>query len=376
MSLRITTPWPRHECAFVPGSYRTWADSRLSGPIRAAGFVGRPRARLDRTTNHGGGIEVRDANDERLTERSDEDSGNPRRDGLTRRAALGAMLATGALPFAAPAGVVAGSKRPLADWTDRRWTSSFVELDPVEQFRQVMRIQRSLEDADDILHWYHFIMVAVPKGATPKAVVRWEGIELSRHERIGENRFRLHGHNLSFPRDLRTGAFVDAVKNPVSGRTVSVPPMTLTEDPGLVRSPEGTVTLDKPTMPPRMDYRVLRREGDVVKVDAIRVPPDTWPVTFLETGYEATPAALFDDRSLKWLPSEVSGAYVFPWPKWMEMGDAPGHMFATWSGYKLRSVDQLPDEFRRRAEREFPQLLRVDREQFRRRIEGLTPSGG
>jgi hypothetical protein len=314
-----------------------------------------------------------------MTERWSEGTGTGargfRNDGCSRRGALGALLAAGALPFAAPARAVTDGVKSLADWTDRRWSSSFVELDPVEQFRQVMRIQRSLEPAADILHWYHFIMVAVPRGATPKAVVRWEGIELSRHERIGEDRYRLHGHNLSFPRDLRSGRFVDAVINPVTGRRVSVPPMALTGDPGLIRSPDGTVTLDRPTAPPRMDYRVLRRESDVVKVDAIRVPPDTWPVTFLETGYEAAPAALFDDRSLKWLPTEVSGAYVFPWPKWMEMGDAPGHMFATWSGYKLRSVAQLPEEFRRRAEREFPQLLSVDRAQFRRALPG-APGGG
>jgi hypothetical protein len=292
-----------------------------------------------------------------------------------RRDVLAALIATSAAPWgtavaAAPPAAPLAATGASADWTRRRWTSSFVQLDPVEQFRQVMRIQRSLEDADDILHWYHFVMVAVPEKATPKAVVRWEGIEFSRHERIGENRYRMHGHNLSFPRDLQTGEFVDSVVNPVTGRRVDVPPMALTEDPGLIRAPEGTITLDRPTAPPRPDYRVLRRESDVVKVDAIRVPPDTWPVTFLETGYEATPAALFDDPSNRWLPSEVSGAYVFPWPKWMQMGDAPGHMFATWSGYKLRSVDQLPEEFRRRAERDRPQLLHVDRAAFRRPLPG------
>jgi hypothetical protein len=286
------------------------------------------------------------------------------------------LLAAAGLPSAA---VAAPAPRPnpnaiVAEWSNRRWTSSFVDLDPVEQFRQAMRIQRSLADADDILHWYHFIMIAVPKDASPKAVVRWEGIELSRHERIGDHRYRMHGHNLSFPRDMETGQFVDSVFNPVSRGRVSVPPMTLTEDPGLVRSPAGTVTLDAPGAPPRRDYRRLRREGDVIKLDSIRVPPESWPVTFIETGYEAVPAALYDDRSLPWLPSEVSGGYVFPWPKWMEMGDAPGHMFATWSGYKLRTVEQLPSEFRRRAEREFPQLLQVDRALFRRPVPGL-PAG-
>lgn len=256
--------------------------------------------------------------------------------------------------------------------SNRHWTSSFMALDPVARFRQAMRVQRSMEDEADILHWYHFIMFAVPVGAAPQPVVRWEGIEFSRHQRISENKYRLHGHNLSFPRDLNSGAFVDSVLNPLIQQTVSVPPMALTQDPGMLRSPEGIVTLDKPSAKPRPNYVMLRREGPFVKVDAVRVPPASWPVTFVESGYESTPAALFDDPRQLWLPADVSGAYVFPWPAWMQMGDKPGHMFAAWSGYKLRSIEQLPDEFRQRAERDYPQLLRVDRKPFSTPIPGLV----
>ena len=249
--------------------------------------------------------------------------------------------------------------------------SEFMTLDPVENFRQAMRLQRSLEDADDILHWYHFIMVAVPLNATPKPVVRWEGIEFLRHQIMSENRYRMHGHNLSFPRDLKTGKFVSEVQNPVTGKMVLVPPMALTQDPGLIRSPAGVISLDKPSAPPRPDYKLLRRENGFVKVDGIRVPPDSWPATFLEMGTEAAPAQIFDDPSVKWLPTEVSGAYVFPWPAWMQMGNTPGHMFAAWSGCKLRSIDELPTEFRRRAEKDFPQLLSVDRRAFERPLPDL-----
>jgi hypothetical protein len=277
----------------------------------------------------------------------------------TRRSAMTALLA------ATGAGAAASAVAAAApDHNPRQWTSGFMDLDPVTRFRQAMRVQRSLEDSADILHWYHFIMFAVPVGSAPQAVVRWEGIEFSRHQRICENRYRLHGHNLSFPRDLNSGAFVDSTLNPVTQQTVAVPPMPLTQDPGMIRSPEGIVTLDKPTAKPRSNYVMLRREGDFVKVDAVRVPPASWPVTFVESGYESTPAKLFDDDRQLWLPADVSGAYVFPWPAWMQMGDKPGHMFATWSGYKLRSVEQLPEEFRKRAERDFPQLLKVDRRPF------------
>jgi hypothetical protein len=291
----------------------------------------------------------------------------PRRQALAQL--MAGALAAGAVPAfgsSAGAGAASGAARALQP---RQWTSSFLSFDHVERFRQAWRIQRSLADQADILHWYHFIMVAVPVGSAPRPVVRWEGIEFSRHERIGENRFRLHGHNLSFPRDLRSGEFVSEVTNPVTGKRVAVPPMALTGDPGMIRSPDGVVTLDKPKAPPRPDYRILRREGEFVKVDTIRVPPETWPVTFLEMGYESTPAALFDDPKQLWLPSDVSGAYVFPWPAWMQMGDAPGHMFAAWSGYKLRDIGELPPEFRQRAERDFPELLAVDRKAFAKSID-------
>jgi hypothetical protein len=297
-----------------------------------------------------------------------------------RRDAMAALLAGGAgVAFAAAPGLAAAAARGAASCASgslaagEHWTSSFLMLDPVQRFRQALRIQRSLEDEADVLHWYHFIMVSVPLNATPKAVVRWEGIEFSRHQKIAENRYRLHGHNLSFPRDLDTGGFVDSVLNPVTKKRVAVPPMALTGDPGMIRSPAGVISLDKPSAAPRPDYKMLRREGGFVKVDAIRVPPDTWPVTFLEMGFESSPAALFDDPTQVWLPSDVSGAYVFPWPKWMDMGDAPGHMFAAWSGYKLRGIDELPVEFRRRAERDYPQLLTVDRAPFSKPIVGLHP---
>lgn len=288
---------------------------------------------------------------------------------LDRRALLGAIGLAGLWPAAAAAKAAPGAP----DSVRPPFVSSFLRLDPEETFRQVMRLQRSLLDADDILHWYHFIMYAVPNEGRTVPVVRWEGIELSRHQRIGALRYRMHGHNLSYPRDLDSGEFIDSVVNPITNQRVPLAPMRLTQDPGLVRSPAGTITLDRAGAPPRRDYRALRREGEWVKVDTIRVPPATWPQPFIEGGYEAAPAAQFDDPRLLWLRTEVSGAYVFPWPSWMQMGDRPGHMLGIWSGHKLRSVAELPDEFRQRAERDDAALLEVDRALFSRPVTGLPP---
>lgn len=288
---------------------------------------------------------------------------------MDRRLTLQALLAGSIGATVAPIGRAKSASRKSSH---QRWTSEFMEFDTVQRFRHGLRIQRSAEDEADVLHWYHFTMVAVPAGAAPVPVVRWEGIELSHHKRIGPDRYRMHGHNLSFPRDLHSGRFVEEVMNPLTGDRVKVPPMALTSDPGAVIAPAGIIRLDAPTAPPRPEYRVFRREGEFVKLDAIRVAPAGWPVTFIEMGCESTPAKDFDDEGLSWLPAEVSGGYVFPWPAWMNMGRAPGHMFATWRGYKLRDIGELPVEFRRRAEQEFPQLLQVDRAQFDTPIIGLT----
>ena len=119
---------------------------------------------------------------------------------------------------------------PSSKETVYPWESQFFDYDPVTNFCQAMRLQRSLLDEDDILHWYHFIMVAVVPSRAPAPVVRSEGIELSRHNRVKENLLRLHGHNLSFPRDLASGEFTNHVLNPINGRRVQPKTLALTED--------------------------------------------------------------------------------------------------------------------------------------------------
>jgi hypothetical protein len=45
------------------------------------------------------------------------------------------------------------------------------------------------------------------------------------------------------------------------------------------------------------------------------------------------------------------------WLKWMDMKGEPGHVIWHASGAKLRSIDDLPREYRERAEREYPERL-------------------
>ena len=283
----------------------------------------------------------------------------------SRRQVLGGLALGTTAALTAPAIAPARSEEHSVAQGSTPVTSQFVFYDPTEHQQQSYRILRNLYDEADVLFWYHFIMFTVAKGRRPEIVVRWEGIEMSHHKKLRDGVYRVHGHNLSYPRDPTTTEFVGSVTNPVTGRTVSVPAMTLTEDPGYVYTPQGVIPLDDPEAPARIRFEQFRIEGDVMKIEQVRQPPASWPAEFIETSTNWSPLDQFNDPNILSLPAGTSGGYIFPWPALLKMGDQEGHMFATWSGIKLSSVDELPRSFRERAERDHPELLSVDMNAFK-----------
>jgi hypothetical protein len=298
----------------------------------------------------------------------------PEKPDFTRRRLMGGALA---LPVLSSLAACTGSPAVVsgaAKVADQRFVTRgprmesrlFSYDDPAEHLRQSYRILRNSQDNADVLFWYHFTMFTVVDGLAPKPVVRWEGIELSHHKRLAKDTYRIHGHNLSFPRDLQTGRWTNSAVNPVTGAKVNVPPITLTEDPGYLYTPQGAIPLDNPEAPPRIRIEQFLIEDDLVKIEQVRLPPASWPATFVETSTNWCNRDLFEKTDMPSLPTGTSGGYIFPFPAWLDMGEQPGHMFATWSGRKLGSVAELPEEFIRRAEPEHASLLAVDMSAFDR----------
>ncbi len=284
---------------------------------------------------------------------------------VTRRQAMaGAAIPVAALG-AAPA---LAATPPLGDSFSvpkgRLESRQMSFTDNVAILNAEMRLYRELSDEADVLLWYYFTMFIVADGLKVQPLVRYEGIEFSHHKKIGENIYMAHGHNASYPRDLNTGAFIDAMTNPITGRKIKVEPTILTQDPGMLYGPEGKRPLDRKTPEFSPRYSLFRIEDGLVKCEEIRVPPDGWFTPFIETSHNWTPKALFDNQKIKRLPMGTSGGYVYPFPKWLEMGDIKGHMFAIWSGRKLDGVHQLPKEYFDRAEADHPELLKVDMSKF------------
>ncbi len=277
------------------------------------------------------------------------------------------LAATGAAAAAGSASLISSTAQaavPAAASylppTGRVVSEQFGYRDPVQKMRAEFRLYRDLRDEADVLLWYMFTIFVIAEGRTVAPLVRYEGIEFSHHKRIGENLFKVHGHNMSFPRALDTGEFVASVVNPVTQKTVAVPPTILTGDPGMLYSPAGKRPLDRESADFTPTYSLFRIEDELVKVEQIRVPPDNWLTPFIETSHNWTPRELFEDKSILRLPMGTSGGYVYPYPSWLEMGATRGHMFGVWSGKKLDGPEQLPSEYLARAEADYPELLEVD----------------
>lgn len=280
-----------------------------------------------------------------------------------RRDLLGAapafMLGTGALA-AAPvdaAGSKPGGLAPIE--------SSFVEFpDEMSRFRAHMRFERDLRDQGEVTSWYHFTQYLVAPGFRPTPIIRFEGLEYSYFRRVGTQVWRVHGHNMSFPRDVRSGKFSDKALNPVTGESISVEPMFLTGDPGHLQSPKGFLPMERGEVRWTPLDAMFRIEGELIKMEQARPAPESWPKMFIESSCSFVPRREFDNPRITSLLYQTAGFYIFPFPKWMNMGDRPGHMLGFWSGRKLRGVRELPAEFRARAQHDRPDLLEAHWEVF------------
>jgi len=186
--------------------------------------------------------------------------------------------------------------------------------------------------------------------------VRSADREWSDFREVADHTYRIHGHNVSYPRSLKTNEYAEELENPITGKIVRPEPVILLNDPGTVHSPKGFRNLsgDGSYVEP---YRQFRIENDLIKLDSVRTAPPDWPITHIESSIQWADHEMFKDESLTSVPSRSTGVYVFPYPKWLEMGDIGGHMLGYWDSMKLKNITDMPDDFLARIDREYPELL-------------------
>jgi hypothetical protein len=243
-------------------------------------------------------------------------------------------------------------------------TSEFLMFDdPVATLHAHLRMERDLAEQSDTITWYHWMVFMVPVTKAPIPLVRYEGIEFSYLRHLGNNNFRLHAHNLSYARDLQTGQFTDTAKNPVTGEMITVPPSIIVNDPGTVQNPIGFRNVNSDGTYQKR-YTMFRREDELIKLDSVRGAPPEKPVTHLENSCAWCPFDEFTNPSITSLPQHFVGSYLYEYPKWLNMGERPGHLMGMFDGKKVSSIEELPNEFLDRTRREYPDLLRPRWEDF------------
>ncbi|MFT7286529.1 MAG: hypothetical protein ACI87W_000635 [Halieaceae bacterium] len=228
--------------------------------------------------------------------------------------------------------------------------------DPVAKLHAHLRLERTLAEESSTLTWYTWIVFMVPKVKAPVPIMRYEGIEYSILRHLGNNNFRLHAHNLSYPRDLHTGEFTDTVLNPVTGEMLSVGPSIITTDPGTVHNARGFRNVNGDGAYQER-YAMFRIEDELLKLDSVRGAPAEKPVTHQENSCAWCNFDEFTNPNLNSLPQHFVGNYLYEYPRFLKMGDRPGHLSAMFDGKKIASIEELPNEFLDRTRREYPELL-------------------
>jgi len=229
--------------------------------------------------------------------------------------------------------------------------------DPVAEFRAHMRIERDLvENQGSTITWYHWMVFIIPGGRRPEPLMRYEGIEYSYFRHLGDNNYRIHAHNISFARDLKTNKFTDSVVNPITGERVKVPVSLLLNDPGTIASPIGFRNVNGDGTPQEV-YRQFRIEDNLIKLDSIRSAPPNWPATHIENSCQWVEHDLFANQTITSLPVHFCGHYAFEHYSWLKMPKGKGHLSGFWDGKKLNSPREIPREMLNRMEREYPELL-------------------
>ena len=284
---------------------------------------------------------------------------------ITRRKFV-AATAVGALAGAntASAQSVVSLEPPIA-----QVNSKFLNYeDPVEEFRAHMRIERDLvKNQGSTITWYHWMVFMIPGNRRPEPLMRYEGIELSYFRHLGDNNYRIHAHNVSFPRDLKTNKFTDKVLNPITGEEVRAPVSLLLHDPGTIASPVGFRNINGDGTPQEV-YRQFRLEDNLIKLDSIRSAPPDWPATHIENSCQWVDMDLFSNQSITSLPVHFCGHYAFEYYSWLNMPKGQGHLSGFWDGKKLNSTQEIPQEMLGRLEREYPELLKPRWEEFEKPV--------
>ena len=263
----------------------------------------------------------------------------------------GLLLASaeGALPVIEGAGVAPGN----------------VDLgSPEASLSGFIRMMASLTE-DDVPWWYNGTVYAViGEEENPQALFTYSGMELYLVSHLDDGTFELTGNTVTFFRSLN-GGWLHEFTNPFTGATNEVGAAVQGGGPGRgfnlsVNGVRPTKLKDKIPDAPLKKWWSVAANHVWMNNETVYPPGLSAPRAQSQTMFVG--ADKFSDPELARLPAVFSSTVTMPWLDWMEMGDRPGHLLWHAAGAKLGSIAELPEDYRKRAEAEYPERMTVARE--------------
>jgi len=225
------------------------------------------------------------------------------------------------------------------------------------QWRNMIRMQMSTVPGD-VPWWYTGRIYAQVGNEQPVHLFNLEGTEIYWVRPLDDGSFSVSARTLTFFRDPDTGQMLREFRNPFTDRVVKVDANRLGGKDGAMYSAQGwryveMMPADQPARPFQIEWH---RSGDLVWMTSSRFS-DILPQPWLEAMTVFAPLDEFSDLNVPRLPTHFNSTYLSPWTRWLDMGDRPGHLVWHSSGRKLSSIDEIPEEYRRRADAEYDGLL-------------------
>lgn len=218
---------------------------------------------------------------------------------------------------------------------------------PAEQMRLLLRLMASTASAG--VPWFYTGRIyAVRPGAAPQHLYNFEGSEMYWITPQATDTWSMAVSTLSFFRDRESGEYLDRFANPLTGKTVEVTANVLRSKPGesAVYAPQSMTLLGE-TQPVTME---IHRSADLVWLTTSRANTHA-PQPSMEVNTLFADAAAVDDRHRASVPATFSSVSLSHWSRWLEMGDLDGHLLWHAAGRKLRSLEELPADYRARADK-------------------------
>ncbi len=264
---------------------------------------------------------------------------------LTRRELLSGISLLG---FGAGLHGQAAMAGAHADW---------VPGDDNTQWRNMIRMQMSTQPGD-VPWWYTGRIYAQVGNEQPVHLFNLEGTEIYWVRPLADDSFSISARTLTFFRDRDTGEMLREYRNPFTDQVVPVDANRLGGKDGAVYSAQGwryvdMMPADQPPKPFQIEWY---RSGDTVWMTSSRFS-DILPQPWLEAMTVFAPLDDFLDANVPSLRTQFTSTYLSPWMRWLDMGDRAGHLVWHSSGRKLASADEIPAEYRQRADAEYGGLL-------------------